>query len=203
MVGQFSSTRTAWRLIPRLAVQVLFLFFYQSVVDPAGPYTWPVDLFKKLARGPFKGGMLSFFRASGDFTKRLISVKANGKFSTPRAGPGQSAWFAESQDFNSVISDFRTSFGVKFVYCWHGLPAYWGGVMPSVKEFEALGGRIVYPEPTQGLREIEPAMLWNPAVLAGIGVVDDAEALYTRMHSYLAASGVDGVKVQSPVCLTA
>eukprot|EP00892_Ulva_mutabilis_P009614 jgi/Ulvmu1/7024/UM033_0083.1 len=189
------------RLLQRVAgwglgvAQVLFLFFYQSVVDPAGPFTWPVDLFRKLARGPLKGGMLSFFRASGDFTKRLISVKANGKFSLPNAGPGQRAWFAESQDFRSVISDFRSSFGVRFVYCWHGLPAYWGGVMPSVKEFEDLGGRIVYPEPTEGLREIEPAMLWNPAVLAGIGVVDDAPALYTRMHSYLAASGIDGVKV--------
>ena len=39
-------------------------------------------------------------------------------------------------------------------------------------------------------------MLWNPAVLAGVGVVDDHTQLYKRMHSYLQASGIDGVKVR-------
>jgi raffinose synthase len=46
-----------------------------------------------------------------------------------------------------------------------------------------------------GVREVEPAMLWNPAVLAGVGVVDDHNQLYQRMHSYLQAAGIDGVKV--------
>ena len=48
-----------------------------------------------------------------------------------------------------------------------------------------------------GVREVEPAMLWNPAVLAGVGVVEDHKQLYKRMHSYLQASGVDGVKVRA------
>jgi raffinose synthase len=169
------------------------------IVDPAAPNSWAVNFFSFLATGPLKGSMLSFFRVSGDFTKRLISVKANGKFSAPDAGPDQKHWFAEAQDFQSTVASFRSRFGIRYVYCWHGLPAYWGGVMPSVKEFESMSSRIVYPKPTRGLREIEPAMLWNPAVLAGIGVVDDAKTLYTRMHTYLAHSGVDGVKVRALV----
>jgi hypothetical protein len=32
-------------------------------------------------------------------------------------------------------------------------------------------------------------MAWNPAVLSGIGVVDDVRQLYADVHSYLAASG--------------
>ncbi len=31
--------------------------------------------------------MLEFFATSGDFTRRLISVKANRKFSSPLSGP--------------------------------------------------------------------------------------------------------------------
>lgn len=31
--------------------------------------------------------LLEFYAASGDFTRRLTSVKANSKFSSPQAGP--------------------------------------------------------------------------------------------------------------------
>ena len=31
--------------------------------------------------------LLEFYAASGDFTRRLTSVKANAKFSSPFAGP--------------------------------------------------------------------------------------------------------------------
>lgn len=179
-----------------LRVQVFVLIFYQLFVDPAGPNTWPVSLFCSLAAGPLKPGMLSFFKVSGDFTKRLISVKANGKFSNVDAGASQHAWFAEAEDFRIVVNDLKRRFGVRYVYCWHGFAAYWGGVGPTSAEFSDLESQIVFPEPTAGVREVEPAMMWNPAVLAGIGVVQDAEGLYRRMHSYLAQSGVDGVKVR-------
>ena len=35
----------------------------------------------------FRPLMLEFFAASGDFTRRLTSIKANSKFSNPNAGP--------------------------------------------------------------------------------------------------------------------
>ena len=35
--------------------------------------------------------LLEFYAASGDFTRRLTSVKANGKFSSLKAGP-QDYW---------------------------------------------------------------------------------------------------------------
>jgi raffinose synthase len=185
---------------PRTAgevMQVLFLLFYQYIVDPAGPNTWPVAIFKRIATGPFKGSLLNFFAVSGDFTKRIISVQANGKFSRPDATADDDRWFAEAEDFRTVTSHLRRTFGVQYILCWHGLPAYWGGVMPESPEFEELRPSRIYPVPTPGLAEIEPAMLWNPAVVAGIGVVEDSAELYARMHKYLAASGVDGVKVHS------
>ena len=41
--------------------------------------------------------MLEFFATSGDFTRRLTSVRANPKFSSPLAGP---------EDFYSVSLTF-------------------------------------------------------------------------------------------------
>jgi hypothetical protein len=54
------------------------------------------------------------------------------------------------------------------VYCWHGLPAYWGGVMPGTPSLSGLtGSSLVYPKPTNSIAEVEPSLMWSPAVLAG------------------------------------
>jgi hypothetical protein len=47
--------------------------------------------------------------------------------------------------------------------------------------------------------QVEPAMQWDPAMIAGVGsvAIDRLEQLYYRMYSYLADSGVDGVKVDA------
>lgn len=55
--------------------------------------------------------------------------------------------------------------------------------------------RLVHSRPPRGLREIEPSMLWNPSVLGGVGAVLDPAPLFEDMHSYLAAAGISGVKV--------
>ena len=178
-------------------MQVIFLFIYKFIVDPAGPNSWAVSAFRLAATGPLKGNMLGFFRVSGDFTKRIVTVKANGKFSRPGATAEQRPWFAEAEDFRLLTDHLRQSYGLQYILCWHGLPAYWGGINVNAPEFEPMQPRLVFPVPTDGLREIEPAMLWNPAVLAGIGVVEDSRALYNDMHAYLNAAGVDGVKVRS------
>ena len=71
-------------------------------------------------------------------------------------------------------------------------PSSSSALHPAVAKYDA---RIIYAKPTPGVAEIEPSMLWNPAVLAGVGVIADPGALYSDLHSYLASAGVDGVKV--------
>lgn len=48
---------------------------------------------------------------------------------------------------------------------------------------------LMFAKGTDGLYEVEPSMRWNPAVVAGIGMTRDPTALYSDMHSYLAAAG--------------
>jgi hypothetical protein len=59
---------------------------------------------------------------------------------------------------------------VQHVYCWHGLPAYWGGIMPGASGLGPAGqsGVLVYPKPSASIAEVEPSLLWSPAVLAGV-----------------------------------
>eukprot|EP00803_Ostreobium_quekettii_P005322 evm.model.scf_2114.1 EVM.evm.TU.scf_2114.1 scf_2114:2316-14243(+) len=172
-----------------------FLFLlYELIIDPAPPGSLRVQAFTALAHGPLKNTLLQFYAAAGDFSRRLISIKANGKFSSPQAGPGM-RYLEREERLGEVISYLRQEFDLLNVYCWHGLPAYWSGVMPEESEVAKYNAKIMYAKPTAGLLEIEPSLAWNPSVLAGIGVVDDPGELYNDMHTYLHNAGVDGVKV--------
>ncbi|KAG2488978.1 hypothetical protein HYH03_012419 [Edaphochlamys debaryana] len=179
-----------------------FLIFYQWVVEPAPPNSVAVRAFAAAAKGFLRPAMLSFFATASDFTRRLVSVRANGKFSGPEAGP-DTDWSGVPEALGTVVAHIKRKFGVRYVYCWHGLPGYWAGVMPTDGDSPEGGGAGVpgleshlrYASPTAGVLEIEPSMAWNPAVLAGIGVVTDPHRLYAAMHRYLSDCGVDGVKV--------
>ncbi|MEW5300241.1 MAG: hypothetical protein WDW36_003183 [Sanguina aurantia] len=168
-----------------------FLIFYQSLIEPAPPGSLRVRCFAAAAQGFLRPAMLSFFAAASDFTRRLTSVRANSKFSSPDAGPDEE-WGGKEERLGDVVAQLKAQYGLQFVYCWHGLPAYWAGVMPDM---EGHPGTVLYASPTPGVLEVEPSMAWNPAVLAGIGVVNNPDKLYNAMHKYLADSGVDGVKV--------
>ncbi|GFR50303.1 hypothetical protein Agub_g12493, partial [Astrephomene gubernaculifera] len=178
-----------------------FLIFYQWVVEPAPPNSLAVRAFAAAAKGILRPAMLSFYANASDFTRRLTSVRANGKFSSPDAGP-EADWVGVPEALGTVVAHIKRKFGVRYIYCWHGLPGYWAGVMPTDGGEPGGGAGVLgltshlrYAAPTAGVLEIEPSMAWNPAVLAGIGVVTDPHRLYHAMHRYLADCGVDGVKV--------
>jgi raffinose synthase len=175
-------------------LEVGLLKFYQWVVDTAPPESWSVRTFTYLATGPFREMLLEFYAASGDFTRRLTSIKANSKFSSPAAGPDD-LYSGEEEDFKSVITSLRATYGVDYIYCWHGLPAYWSGISVEDPGTSVYGPELVFAKGTDGLYEIEPSMRWNPAVVAGVGMAPDPFPLYRDMHSYLASAGVSGVKV--------
>ncbi|KIY92808.1 hypothetical protein MNEG_15155, partial [Monoraphidium neglectum] len=172
-----------------------FLLLYQWVIEPAPYHSMRTHAWVRLTQGVLRGAMLGFYSSASDFTRRLTSVAANGKFSRLDAGPEED-WEESKEDFRAVVEHIKQRYDVKYVMCWHGLPAYWGGIMPGAPALDDVtGGRIVYPKPTEGIAEIEPSLMWSPAVLAGVGIADRPAALYSAMHAYLAGCGVDGVKV--------
>lgn len=80
---------------------------------------------------------------------------------------------------------------------WHALAGYWGGVQPSSEALKKYNPKLQYPVQSPGnvgnIRDIAMDSLEK----YGVGVVDPKKAydFYNDMHSYLASSGVDGVKV--------
>lgn len=176
------------------AFQALIILFYQWVVDPAADGTWPVKFFSYMTAGPLRAPMLQFYADQTNFTRRLVDIRANAKFHGPEATP-EAVHSGKREDLASVVAHLRNNLDVDYIYCWHGLSAYWSGVCPDSPAMRKYRPRLVYARPPRSLREIEPSMLWNPSVLGGLGAVYDPAPLFHDMHAYLAAAGVTGVKV--------
>ncbi|KAL4423584.1 hypothetical protein ABPG77_004624 [Micractinium sp. CCAP 211/92] len=176
------------------AFQAIMVLFYQWVVDPAEHGTWPVRFFTYLTTGPMKGPMLQFFADSTNFTRRLTDIRANAKFSSPYA-TAEDINSGRREDLRSVVEHLRKRFNVQYIYCWHGLSAYWSGVSPTAPAVSKYQPHLYFPKPTPGLSEIEPSTAWNPGILAGVAVPHRPDLLFNDMHAYLADAGITGVKV--------
>ena len=174
--------------------QAMIILFYQWVVDPAADGAWPVRFFSFLASGPLRDPMLQFYADQTNFTRRLVDIRANSKFHGPEASP-EAIHSGKKENLASVIAHMRESLAIEYIYCWHGLSAYWSGVCPDAPAMKKYRPKIVYARPPPSLREIEPSMSWNPSVLGGLGAVYDPAPLFNDMHQYLSESGVTGVKV--------
>jgi hypothetical protein len=77
------------------------------------------------------------------------------------------------------------------------LAGYWGGLLPSSETMKKYNPKIAYPIQSPGntgnLRDIVTEILEK----FGVGIIDPQNIFefYNDLHSYLASSGVDGVKV--------
>ena len=83
------------------------------------------SMFNFLAHGVLRNSLLELLANNTDFTRRLVTVEANGKFSSTEAGPD-----AQDEDANllEVVTHLKEHLGVRFLLCWHGMLGYWAGV---------------------------------------------------------------------------
>ena len=75
---------------------------------------------------------------------------------------------------------------------WRGWCRYWSGVSPTLEPHAAVP---IVPEPTPGLLEIDPAILWNPQTLIGLYVTcnilmwpkiaDTCSCVKSLVHAFL------------------
>ncbi|KAG2676016.1 hypothetical protein I3760_12G032500 [Carya illinoinensis] len=140
-----------------------------------------VNEFQKEGEPPIEGT---------EFATRLVDIKENSKFKS--LGSDDSCI-----DLHDFIDDIKGKFGLKFVYVWHALAGYWGGVLPSSEALKKYNPKIAYPIQSPGntgnLRDIVMDCLEK----YGVGFIDPQNIFefYNDLHGYLASSGVDGVKV--------
>lgn len=119
---------------------------------------------------------------------RLTGIKENEKFQTkdePKLG------------IKSIVDIAKNKHGLKYVYVWHAITGYWGGVRPGVKEMEEYGSLMKYPMVSNGVMSNEPTWKTDVMAVQGLGMINPKSVykFYNELHSYLASAGIDGVKV--------
>mmetsp|Transcript_15461 Transcript_15461/g.36752 ORF Transcript_15461/g.36752 Transcript_15461/m.36752 type:complete len:879 (-) Transcript_15461:208-2844(-) len=193
--------RASLRGAVRGATKLFSKWYGAKVLDGAAADSAPVALYGSLATHVLKKPVLANFISSSetsDFTKRLQSAKASARFAGSLRG-----------SFPDFVAKLKADFGLGEVYCWHALFGYWSGLRPSQTDSEDTassspfsqnqGCEIRSPQPMGGILRVEPQLKWDPLTLNGVGMVppSSASSLYTALHAYLAACGVDGVKVDA------
>ncbi|KAJ8562318.1 hypothetical protein K7X08_011609 [Anisodus acutangulus] len=119
---------------------------------------------------------------------RLTGIKENEKFQKnedPTVG------------IKNIVNIAKEKYGLNYVYVWHAITGYWGGVRAGVEGMEEYGPVMKYPDITKGVMENEPGWKTDAIAVQGLGLVNPKSAykFYNEMHSYLASAGVDGLKV--------
>ncbi|XWS70734.1 hypothetical protein CRYUN_Cryun03dG0073800 [Craigia yunnanensis] len=119
---------------------------------------------------------------------RLTGIKENEKFQKkddPTVG------------IKNIVNIAKEKYGISYVYVWHAITGYWGGVRPGVEQMEGYGSKIRYPMVSKGVVDNEPGWKTDSIAVHGLGLVNPKNVykFYNELHSYLAAAGIDGVKV--------
>lgn len=121
---------------------------------------------------------------------RLIKFQENYKFReyvSPKS---------KTKGMGAFIRDLKETFNtVDYVYVWHALCGYWGGLRPNVSGLPE--SKIIRPKLTPGLEKTMEDLAVDKIVNNGIGLVppEMAHQLYEGLHSHLESVGIDGVKV--------
>ncbi|XP_068644033.1 probable galactinol--sucrose galactosyltransferase 2 [Aristolochia californica] len=124
------------------------------------------------------------------FANRLTGIKENDKFQkngTNDKVPG----------LKVVVEEARQKHDVKYVYVWHALAGYWGGVKPAAAGMEHYDTALAYPVQSPGVMGNQPDIVMDSLSVHGLGLVHPKKVFnfYNELHAYLASCGVDGVKV--------
>ncbi|XVF56127.1 hypothetical protein PTKIN_Ptkin06aG0092000 [Pterospermum kingtungense] len=102
------------------------------------------------------------------FATRLTGIKENAKFQKNSQNNEQIS------GLKHVVDEAKQHHNVKYVYVWHALAGYWGGVKPVTADI------VMDSLAVHGLGLVHPKKVFN---------------FYNELHAYLASCGVDGVKV--------
>ncbi len=173
-------------------------------VDRFGWCTWDA-FYQAVSHDAVRAGLASF--AAGGVSPRFV-ILDDGWQRTARRPTGEQRLtaFTANERFPgglaATVALAKGEFGVDRFLVWHTIVGYWGGVDP-----EALPGYGVVDQPRQfgeGVLAHVPHFnqdWWGS--LVGLVPPREIARFFDDYHGYLAAQGVDGVKVDSQAVLEA
>ncbi|KAL9272820.1 Galactinol--sucrose galactosyltransferase-like protein [Drosera capensis] len=122
---------------------------------------------------------------------RLIKFEENYKFRDYKSPKGE-----RSKGMGAFIRDLKNEFkSVEYVYVWHALLGYWGGIRPNVPGLPE--SKVIEPKLSKGLQMTMEDLAVDKIVNNGVGLVTPelAGEMYEGLHARLESVGIDGVKV--------
>ncbi|CAL4919680.1 unnamed protein product [Urochloa decumbens] len=139
------------------------------------------------------------------FASRLTGIKENAKFQSNKndseshdaTTKEQSQSQQHTPGLKLLVEEAKRDHGVKYVYVWHAMAGYWGGVKPAAEGMEHYESALAYPVQSPGVMGNQPDIVMDSLSVLGLGLVHPRRVLsfYDELHSYLSSCGVDGVKV--------
>ncbi|KAJ0982661.1 hypothetical protein J5N97_010916 [Dioscorea zingiberensis] len=125
------------------------------------------------------------------FANRLTGIKENSKFQKKKGESDQ------IPGLKIVVNEAKQHHNIKYVYVWHALAGYWGGVTPAGEGMEHYDSALAYPVQSPGVLGNQPDLVMDSLAVHGLGLVHPKKVydFFNELHSYLASCGVDGVKV--------
>ncbi|XP_050107504.1 probable galactinol--sucrose galactosyltransferase 2 isoform X3 [Malus sylvestris] len=85
----------------------------------------------------------------------------------------------------------------RYVYVWHALLGYWGGLLPNALGTKKYNPELRYPVQSPGNLANMRDLAMDCMEKYGVGTIDPAKVyqFYDDLHGYLVSQNVDGVKV--------
>ncbi|KAI5674635.1 hypothetical protein M9H77_14999 [Catharanthus roseus] len=132
---------------------------------------------------------------TANFANRLTNIKENHKFQKD----GKEGHRVEdpAMGLHHIVADIKDQHSLKYVYVWHAITGYWGGVRPGIAEMDHYESKMSYPVSSPGVQSNEACDALDSIAKNGLGLVNPEKVFkfYNELHSYLATAGIDGVKV--------
>lgn len=181
------------KILHRIEIHALHL--WKQMIDNQRSDSWIMTLMSAMASGPLRASLQRFYARSTDHSRRLTAIEANAKFASINS-EDSSRLSDPGGNLSYLVEHIKEKFDVKFVYVWHAMGGFWGGLslekdMPVAK----YKPKLLSPKPSPGMLQVDPSLSWIPPTLLGLSLPLDPRSLHQDMHRYLASSGVDGVKV--------
>ncbi|XP_051128267.1 probable galactinol--sucrose galactosyltransferase 1 isoform X2 [Andrographis paniculata] len=132
---------------------------------------------------------------SANFANRLTDIRENKKFRKY----GREFDCDAGAGFRQIVSGIKEKFCLKYIYIWHAIGGYWGGVHPGIDEMARYESKIVSVVPSPGIESNGVCFVLKSIIDNKVGLVNPnrIDDFYHDLHLYLASSGIDGVKVDN------
>ncbi|MCL7021744.1 hypothetical protein MKW94_030385 [Papaver nudicaule] len=128
---------------------------------------------------------------------RLKTFQENYKFRNYESNKNEKNGVdGKGSGMGAFIKDLKQDFkSIEYVYVWHALCGFWGGIKPNVKGLPE--SKVVGVTLSPGLKMTMEDQAVDKIVENGVGLVSPeiVHQMYEGLHSYLESAGVDGVKV--------